>query len=325
MIGYPFDSMITYDEHGNPSYDRAVSSKPLKTLISKLFTTGVMPNPSNNLQVLEGVEGMTVIVKAGFCVIEGGLKLEENDRTLELQAADTTYDRIDTVVMRWNNNDAVRTCDLYVIQGVPSASPVRPALTREGSIYEIGLADVFVPRNSTVTAQYRITDTRMESARCGIVSSVSEFDTTTLYAQVQSDLAEFKADEQADFMAWFESIQDILDENVAAHLQGEIDGINTALGGHTVGANVPSNAVFTNTTYSAGNGLDLSGTEFALKKHSASYINGGTFDGKVQANASAQAVLADYQVRDITISPNGLTPGTSTLAAGKIWIKYKTS
>ena len=48
MIGFPFDSLITYDEHGNPSYDRAVSSKPLKTLISKLFTTGVMPNPSDN-------------------------------------------------------------------------------------------------------------------------------------------------------------------------------------------------------------------------------------------------------------------------------------
>ena len=226
MIGYPFDSIVTYDEHGNPSYDRAVSSKPLKTLISKLFSTGVMPNPSNNLQVFEGIEGMTVIVKAGFCVIEGGLKLEEEDRTLEIQAADTTYDRIDTVVMRWNNNDAVRLCDLYVVEGVPSANPTRPALTREGSIYEIGLADVFVPKNSTVVAQYRITDTRMDADRCGIVSSVSEFDTTTLYAQVQDDLAEFKTDEQAAFLAWFETIQDILDENVAAHLQSEIDALD---------------------------------------------------------------------------------------------------
>ena len=225
MIGYPFDSIVTFDEQGNPSYDRAVSSVPLKRLIGKLFTTGVMPNPSDNLQVFEGEEGMTVVVHAGFCVIEGGLKLEEANRTLEVQAADTTYDRIDTVVMRWNNNEDARICDLYILKGTASSNPVRPTLTQTASVYEIGLADIFVPRNVTSITQERITDTRMDASRCGIVSSISEFDTTTLYAQVQADLADFKSEEQAEFLAWFATIQNILDENVAAHLQNEIDAL----------------------------------------------------------------------------------------------------
>lgn len=225
MIGYPFDSVVTFDEQGNPSYDRAISSVPLKRLIGKLFTTGVMPNPSDNLQVFEGEAGMTVIVHAGFCVIEGGLKLEEANRTLEVQAADASYDRIDTVVMRWNNNEDARICDLYILKGTASSNPVRPTLTRTASVYEIGLADIFVPRNVTSITQERITDTRLDSERCGIVSSISEFDTTTLYEQVQSDLADFKSEEQAEFLAWFATIQNILDENVAAHLQNEIDAL----------------------------------------------------------------------------------------------------
>ena len=227
MQGFPFDSVVSFDEHGNPLYDRAISSKPLKALIAKLFTTGVMPNPSNNLQVFAGAEGMTVTVKAGYCVIEGGLKLEENDRTLEITAADTTYDRIDTVVMRWDGNDNVRTCDLYVIAGTPAASPVRPGLTRVGSIYEIGLADVYIPANTSVIAQQRITDTRMDTARCGIVSSISEFDTTTLYAQIQADLDDFQDVEEADFEAWYEDIKDRIDAITAQSLQNQIDTLDS--------------------------------------------------------------------------------------------------
>ncbi len=227
MIGFPFDSLVTYDEHGNPSYDRAVSSKPLKTLISKLFCTGISPLESDNLQVFAGSEGMTVVVHPGFCVIEGGLKQEENNRTLQVQAADTAYDRIDTVVMRWNDNDNARVCDLYVVEGTPAANPVRPELTRVGSIYEIGLADIFIPSNSSAVTQQRITDTRYESARCGVMSSVSEWDTTTIYAQVQADLADFKAEEQADFVAWYEDIKDAIDELTAAQLESEIQGLDT--------------------------------------------------------------------------------------------------
>ena len=152
MQGFPFDSQLTFDSDNLPVYDRAVSSQPLRKLIRDLFTTGVMPNPSTNLQVSSGTDGMTVQVQAGFAVIDGGLCQETETRTLEVTAADTTYDRIDTVVVRWNENVDVRRADLYVVAGTPSATPVRPTLQRDNSIYEIGLADVFVTRNvATIT------------------------------------------------------------------------------------------------------------------------------------------------------------------------------
>ena len=226
MQSFPFDSQVSFDEiTGEPIYDRAISSQPLRKLIRDLFTTGVMPNPSTNFQVSAGTDGMTVEVEAGFAVIDGGLVQETETRTLQVTAADNAYDRIDTVVLRWNENVDVRTADLYVVAGTPAASPVRPELQRDNSIYEIGLADVFITRNVATITNEKITDTRDESARCGVVSSVSEWDTTTIYQQVQADLAEFKSEEEADFMTWFETLENILDENTAGHLQNEIDDL----------------------------------------------------------------------------------------------------
>ena len=227
MLSFPFDSQVTYDEYDIPTYDRAVSSQPLRKLIRDLFTTGVMPNPSNCYQVSAGASGMTVVVQPGYAVIDGGLCYEQETRTLEIQASDNTYDRIDTVVLRWNENVSVRDADLYIIQGVPAQTPVRPELQRDNSIYEIGLADLFITHRSTSITNAKITDTRYESGRCGIVSSVSEWDTTTIYQQVQSDLAEFKSEEEADFAVWYETVKDLIDQVTAASLQNQITALDT--------------------------------------------------------------------------------------------------
>ena len=193
-----------------------------------MLTNGVLPNPSTNLQVQTGT-GMNVIVNPGFAVIEGGLKYEETQRTLAVQAADTTYDRIDTVVLRWNDNANARSCDLYVIQGTPASKPVRPELNRESSVYEIGLADLFIAANSSAISSARIADTRYESARCGIISSIAEFNSDTIYEQIQADLAGFKAVEQAQFLAWFGAIKDQLSEDAAGNLQLQINETNRAV------------------------------------------------------------------------------------------------
>lgn len=219
MKSFPFDSHVTYDSSGTPSYDRAISSDPYRKLIKELFTTGIMPTSSTNMQVVAG-ENMTVTVKAGFAVVEGCMSLEEDDRSLEITASDT-QDRIDTVVLRLNTNDEYRTCDYYVVAGTSASSPVHPDLTRTNSIYEIGLADIFVPANSTVVSDERITDTRYDTERCGVISSISEFDTSTLNAQMNA----WSAEKRTEFEAWVASLKDILDEETAGHLQAEIEAL----------------------------------------------------------------------------------------------------
>ena len=228
MIGYPLDSRVTYDKNGIPVYDRAVTSAPLRKLTKSLFSDGVLPNPSTNLQVVAA--GERIIIKAGFALCDGCQKLQEEDKMLDLPAADNTNDRIDTVVLRLDNNEEVRECEFYIISGMAAASPVRPALMRTESIWEIGLADIRRKANSTEVTNANITDTRYETARCGIISSISRFDTTTLYQQVQDDLYQFRNVNQVEFEQWFEQIKNVLDENASGNLLNLINEVADRVG-----------------------------------------------------------------------------------------------
>lgn len=251
MIGFPFDSHVTYETDGTPVYDRAVTSAPLRKLIKSLFTSGVLPNSSTNMQVSADT-GMNVIVHPGFAICNGCLKLEEASRTLAVQASNATYDRIDTVVLRLNDNDSERICDFYIKEGVPASSPIRAELTRSESVWELGLADLFIAKNSTAVSNQRITDTRYESARCGIVSSISEFDTTTLYQQVQADLEEFQNISEAEFAAWYDNIKGQLSEDAAGNLQNQIDAVNLVISdGYSTGKTyaVGDYCIYDNTLY----------------------------------------------------------------------------
>jgi hypothetical protein len=139
-----------------------------------------------------------------------------------------------------------------VLKGTSGSTPVRPELTRNDSIYELGLADLYITKNTTSISADRITDTRLDTQRCGVVSSISEFDTSAFYDQIEADLAHFKSENEADFEAWvngqentfatwsstqrsafetwFAGIRDILDEDTAGHLQGEIETLQSSLG-----------------------------------------------------------------------------------------------
>ena len=234
MIGYPLDSHLTYDEDGIPVFDRAITSEPLRELIKRLFSEGVLPDRSSELQVTSNND-MTVALSPGFAICNGCLKLETETRTLAIQAADATYDRIDTVVLRLNDNDDTRECDFYIITGTPASTPVHPELTRSGSIYEIGLADLFVGSNSSRVTGDKITDTRYNSERCGVISCIAEFDASALDYQLEtwcaiqeSEFETWSAAQQSAFTAWVATIQDILDDTAAGNLQAEIEEVDKA-------------------------------------------------------------------------------------------------
>ena len=232
MISFPFTSKKTFDTFGQPVFDRAVNSKILRDLIKQYFTDGVFPNPSTNFQVVEDT-GMNVLVHSGGGVLNGATFFEENDRVIKLEAA-SSLDRIDLVIVRINETEEVRSVDLYIVKGTPATTPVAPFLTRTTSIKEIAVAEVFVPANTSQITQSRITDTRLNIEKCGYVTPIQTIDTTTLYNQIQSDLADFRLKEQQDFIIWFDVIKDQLSEDAAGNLQLQIvdimENIDTDLG-----------------------------------------------------------------------------------------------
>ena len=222
MFSMPFDSKITgYDSSGIPQYDRASNSAEFARLLAAFLTNGVF---GSGMFAVTAKVGMQVAVSEGSCVINGRFGFAIAPETLDF-TADLQYPRIDSVVLRMDVSAPVRDIHLEVHQGTPSPAPQAPALTRDGTVWELGLANVLIPANSTAIAQERITDTRLDTARCGIVAAInSKIDTTALYNQIQADLASFKGTEQAEFLAWFENIKGKLSGDVAANLQAQIEG-----------------------------------------------------------------------------------------------------
>lgn len=64
--------------------------------------------------------------------------------------------------------------------------------------------------------------------------------------------------------------------------------------------------------------------EFGAGSVPASGVTAGTLGGKVLANATSVANLADKQVRNIYAGTTDLTPGVDALPSGDIYIVYET-
>lgn len=188
MKSYPFTSQVTYDSDGLPRYDRAVNSEFLRAVFKQYFSDGVFYDPAAALQVTADT-GMNVRVLPGACHIQGAMAIETEPRVLAVQASGE-LDRIDTVVARLDLSLAVRSIDLYVLKGTPAETPAPPALTRNNTVWELGLADLFIAKNTAAIPQQRITDTRLSAARCGQVAApAAPADLEPYFAQLQAAIA----------------------------------------------------------------------------------------------------------------------------------------
>lgn len=216
MRSFPWDSIIIgkNEEYGYPIIDRPSSAEDLRELYKTFFSNGVFLNEEDAFQVTPG-DGMNVIVAGGKCGIEGTIGYEDAPRGLAIQASSTTADRIDTVVLKWNNNVEVRNIDLYVKTGVAQSVPVRPTLTRSESVWELGIADIFVAKNSGAISAARITDTRLQAERCGAVTPFAKVDTTGFFDQLQ-----------AQTQIAVDLAQSAIDGTTAGDLQSQIDAIS---------------------------------------------------------------------------------------------------
>lgn len=188
MIGFPYDSqVIRYDEDGTIELDRAVKSDVYRQSFMKFFNNGVFANPSDNFQVLVK-ENMSLTVKKGYAFIQGVFAIGDTEETISLDKADG-LDRIDRIVIRHDDNLAVRAPKIVVIKGTPNGNPQAPDLVRTETQWDICLADVLVKAGAIKLTQDRVTDQRLNSEVCGVVTcTIDQVDTTTIFEQYQSAL-----------------------------------------------------------------------------------------------------------------------------------------
>ena len=211
------------------SSDRLYDADSFAEWLRKFFTTGVFADEL----FISAQGGMVVEAATGYANINGKVRFFDTATNFTLSAANSTYPRIDTVVIESNITD--RTITLKTITGLYSGdTPAATAPVRTSSIYQIVLAQILVGAGVTEITQANITDTRQNTDICGYVTgTVEEMDYSQFAAQFNSYYEQFKTTNKSDFDTWFQSMKDQLSTDAAGHLQTEIDTLSANISAKT--------------------------------------------------------------------------------------------
>lgn len=121
----------------------------------------------NNLR-LEVKEGMSMLVGLGRATILGHyVEVYGEPEELTHLYPDTTYNRIDRVVLRMDRTQNERNILPHIKAGNPAATPQAPALTRNKDIYEISLGQILVRANTGQLNGSDLIDERFDDELCG--------------------------------------------------------------------------------------------------------------------------------------------------------------
>lgn len=207
------------------TYDRNYLAEDFASYFSRFISNGVFPNPSTGLQVLaNAIPDMSITLQPGYAYINGYTYQNTAPITFEIGIADGVFNRKDAIFIRYDKIG--RLISAIKVAGTPGVMAVAPAPSRTSDYWDICVAIIDISAGAVSIQQSNIVDTRMNLDVCGIVTGlIEQVDTTTLYNQVQNDLAQFKSVSQAEFNAWFADINAKLGTEPATALQGQVDKI----------------------------------------------------------------------------------------------------
>lgn len=162
---------------------------------------------SNNTRMVTIKPGRAWI---NFDTFKGFIFANTTDINLDVAIADGVLNRIDRVVIKYDV--VANESSIYIKKGTPNTSPIPPTLTRDTNIaYELGIADIYIGKGSTIVSSADIKDTRLDESLCGLVSDgITKITTEGLYNQ---------------FNDWFNNVKEELTTDAAGNLLNLINAL----------------------------------------------------------------------------------------------------
>lgn len=195
----------------NGEYDRTYLADSLARYFASFIGNGIFGGKLSELIVSQHTDsGMKIEVLPGRAWINGYWYENTSNLSLDVEVADGVLNRIDAVVVRWDNVE--REVKVVVKKGTFASNAVAPTLQRDSDCYELKLAEIYVKAGTTSVAQINITDTRLDSSVCGIVTGIVEqIDATEFGAQLNSYIKELSTQHKNNI--------DNLEAQYAAHIE----------------------------------------------------------------------------------------------------------
>ena len=113
---------------------------------------------------------------------------------LEIPLSDPIFPRIDRIVVSWDTVDYAAKPRIEVLKGTADSTPAAPALTNNGLLRQISLAQISVAAAASKIAASDITDERLDADVCGLVTDWISVDTAPMQAQFEDLLQKVKTE-----------------------------------------------------------------------------------------------------------------------------------
>ena len=111
---------------------------------------------------------------------------------LTVPLANAVYPRIDRVVVTWATVDYSVKPSIEILSGTAASNPTAPALTNNTLKRQISLAQIYVGAAVSKITAANVTDERLDSTVCGLVTDWVSVDTTTMQQQFKEFLQQVK-------------------------------------------------------------------------------------------------------------------------------------
>lgn len=244
---------------GTQEYDLVYLSSQFASYFSLFVKSGVFGSPTNQLKVTGGA-GMMVNVAPGWAFIKGYWYNLDESMSLPVPSNASASSRVDSVICRWDS--AARK-----ISVIYQAGSTR--LVRDGSYYDLQLAEIIVPAGASVVLSSNITDMRTNESVCGFVTNLLKIQTTEdLFSQYQ-----------AMFDEWFDSVKEQVEGDLGVQLQTEIGNLSSL---STTNKSSLVNAV-----------NEVNNSVAGIKSGSVKVGKASTADSATQADSATNATTAN--------------------------------
>lgn len=199
------------------SHDRQYNSVDISRLFNALIKDGIFMSIGDAFMVTPGT-GMQVVVGTGLAWFNSTWTTNDAGIPIEIDPAEAVLNRLDCIALEINSNNEVRDNQIVVVKGTPASNPVPPDLTNDEYVHQYPLCYLAIAPGTTQIAIAMINNQIGQNSTPFVTGILETLDANFIVAQWTDYLVDWFSQQSSMFNEWFESLEDILDENTAGNL-----------------------------------------------------------------------------------------------------------
>lgn len=312
---------ITSGFYNSYNGDRKVNAEQMSAIFDGIINDGIFASVGTAFSVEES-EGNTIKIGIGRAWFDSTWIYNDSPLYITLDASEVLQDRYDAVVIDVDRTESVRWSDIKIVKGEPATTPWYPSLADTSIHNQYPLAYILRKAGSMSITQgdiYNMIGTSSTPYVTGIL-------------QVQN-IDNIVAQWMAEWEEWFNGIKNSLSDDPVTELLNRIIRIEngTTKVGEAEKATKDGNGNVISDTYAPTSHSHTKSqiTDFpstmppSSHTHNPYDIMEGMLRCRLTANEDAVRYLSVSQLRNIYAGTSDMTPGSTQLADGDIYVMYE--